>query len=244
MGAIDYQEAIAYNGGEIADGDFTREMIVRLVQEWQETHQLGVDGKCGPNTQKSITSHLPVVQPEPRLWTPWDGPLETQPRNRTEVYDMFGTPGDEGSRWFKENIVEVQGQNCFPGVPPKWYVKVHRDTEPYWREGLRRAMVSSPYKIERFGGFFYRHIQFNEKLPLSYHSWGLAGDIDRRKNKAVSFPNGDGPKPWTPEWMRIWPNGVDEQFVLAMANCGFFWGGWWRRFVDPMHFQFVGAARV
>ena len=251
--AINYNDAINYNGRQLEDGDFTRDMIVRLVEEWQRTHGLKVDGKCGPGeTQPSIQAAIPVVAPVPNIpWTPWDGPLPTQPKNRTEVYEMFGRPGDPSTPWAKKHIIEVHGANALPGVPGKWYVKIEKDIEPYAREGLRRAKVSSPYVIERCGGYVYRHSQFNPDMALSYHASGLALDFDADDNQSRRFDPSDVPKPWDQQWMKIWPRGVDEQWVLAMASCGWSWGGYWNRvgtdgmvYIDPMHVQWVGGRPV
>jgi hypothetical protein len=253
--SIDYPTAMSYNAREIQEGDFTQEMLVRIVEEWQAGHPpLAVDGKCGPKTQASITEHLPVPEPKPLPWKPWDGPLTEQPKNRAQVYEMFGNPGTTrvSSVWYVENIVEVYGANALPGVPGKWYVKIQKDVEPYAREGLRRVSLSSPYKIERCGGFVFRHSQYNDSLPLSYHAFGLALDFDSYKNGARRFEPGTNPEPWSPEWLAIWPHGVDEQFVLAMESCGWHWGGRWTRpsridgkiFIDPMHFYWVGGAVV
>jgi hypothetical protein len=243
---IDYAEAVAYNGREIDQGDFTPRMIARLVEEWQKDRPpLKIDGKCGEKTQESILLDMPSPEAKGHDWKPWDGPLERQPRNRTEVYELFGTPGPEGSSWYKQNVIEVQGRNALPGVPPKWYVKLHEDVEPYAREGLRRAQISSSYEIERCGGFNYRHAQYDETKPLSYHSWGIAIDIDPGRNYAKRFKKPDcAPVPWSPEWTDIWPHGLDEPFVRAMESCGWSWGGWWKNFCDPMHLEFVGKHSV
>jgi hypothetical protein len=248
---INYDDAVNYNGREIADGDFSREMIVRLVEAWQVSNKLTVDGKCGSTTQASILATIPPPAVVSGGWAPWDGPLAKQPANRTEVYAMFGTPGDEKSEWARQNIIEVQGVKAWPGVPGKWYVKIHKDVEPYAREGLRRAAASSPYVIERCGGYVYRFAQFNPKFGLSYHASGLALDFDDNRNGARRIAPKDLPKPWSPEWMKIWPKGVDEQFVLAMASCGWHWGGYWNLpgrdglvFVDNMHFDWVGKYPV
>ncbi|MBT8453023.1 MAG: M15 family metallopeptidase [Deltaproteobacteria bacterium] len=246
MSRIDYPEAISYNGRQLEEGDFSREMIARLVEEWQATHPpLKIDGCCGPKTQASIYSEIPPRRvPEKYCWDPWDGPMEEQPRNRAGVYQIFGTPGDASSAWAKQHIVESHGSQAFPGVPPKWYVKIHREVEPYAREGLRRANLSSPYRIDRCGGYVYRRVQYDEANPLSYHASGIALDFDSNRNYAKRFPEGDGPQPWSPKWMKIWPHGIDEPFVRAMSSCGWSWGGWWRYFVDPMHFEWVGDADV
>lgn len=248
---VDYVLAVNYNGRQIEEGEFTRQMLVRLVEEWQKGHGLTADGMCGPHTQTSIAAEIPPDPAVPGPWAPWDGPLNYQPKNRAEVYAMFGAPGNEESAWAKANIIECQGQRCLPGVPPIWYVKIFGQVEPYAREGLRRASISSTYVIERCGGYVFRHMQYDATKPLSYHASGLALDFDPSRNAAKRIRAADLPTPFSAEWKRLWPAGVDEQFVLAMESCGWRWGGRWTLpdkdgyvFVDPMHFEWVGGGPV
>jgi hypothetical protein len=243
--------AEAYNQARIDDGTLTIEEITEMVRYWQEGHDLEADGKCGPVTQSTIEAVL-APQVAPTVWTPWNGPLENQPTNRSEVYAMFGSPGGVklDLDWKKRNIIELHQKygTRLPGVPSKWYVQVHRLIEPYLREGLRRAMVAAPeYKIERIGSFNFRHLRHDPKRPLSMHSWGIAVDIDPQWNFSKTFPKGKAPKAWSPEYMAIWPNGVPRAFVEAMTSCGFAWGSDWdedgatddHTYLDPMHFEWI-----
>ena len=43
-----------YNEAQSEGGHFTSEMITHLVEHWQESNGLTVDGYCGPKTQQSI----------------------------------------------------------------------------------------------------------------------------------------------------------------------------------------------
>jgi len=47
-----------YNKRQMDQGDFTQVMIAKLVEFWQSTHSLEVDGKCGPNSQESIVAEI------------------------------------------------------------------------------------------------------------------------------------------------------------------------------------------
>jgi hypothetical protein len=245
--------AESYNEKQLADGNLTWEQITALGKLWQAIHGLAADGYIGPNTQASIQA---AITPPPHVpdadWELWDGPLIRQPKNRTEVYSLFGNPGTGtvNALWKAQNIRELHGVDRLPGVPDKWYVKLHKDVEPYAREGLRRCQISSTYEIARFGGFVFRHIRHDPDRPLSYHSWGIAFDVDADLNFSRRFSKGASPKPWSPEWMAIWPRGVDEEFVNALASCGFRWGGDWdgdrdagdHTYIDPMHFEWVGRT--
>lgn len=182
----------------------------------------------------------------PEKWPPFDGPLEAQPKNRTEVYQMFGDPGTGkvDPSWQKVSIAELHGEKAFPGVPANWYFQINTLVEPYAREAFRRAKLASPYIIKRAASFVFRHQRYDSKMPLSYHSWGIAIDIDADVNFVKQFAPGKYPTPWSPEWMKIWPKGVDKAFVDAMESCGWHWGGYWMTFCDPQHFEFVGQTKV
>lgn len=239
--------AESYNEKQLADGNLTWEMITELGKLWQREHGLAVDGYIGPNTQASIAAAMAPPPYEPgAIWPYWDGPLSKQPKNRTEVYEMFGDPGTGSADavWAARNIVELYGPTRLPGAPEWQYVKLHRLIEPYAREGLRRAQISSKYVIDRLGGYVFRHQRYDSSRPLSYHSWGIAMDVDSDRNFVRQFPPGMKPAPWSAEWMAIWPRGVDEGFVKALKSCGFRWGGDWATFVDPMHFEWLGSVPV
>ena len=265
------QEAIAYNDREAADGDYTKKHQVRLIQFWQEHHDLLNDGWCGPFTQKSIDNSIlvdwqqkvvdilengPGYDSKTGLWLPWDGPEERQPRTYKEAIDFFGSPETrKGSdvlskAWYKANIIECHKKlgNQLPGVPDKWWVKIHRRCEPYLREGLRRALLTSPYRIQRCGGFVFRHIRNDPDKDLSMHALGAAIDFDPEWNHARQYRKGEKvPKAWSPEWVRLWPKGVDAKFVQAMGSCGWAWGSDWDEdgrtddhlWQDPMHKEWI-----
>jgi hypothetical protein len=148
-------------------------------------------------------------------------------------------------RWVRENIITVRD---LPGVPRKWYVKVHRLAEPYVREALRRAMVVAPeYKLERFGCWVFRHIRHDPARPLSMHSWGIALDQNPATNFARTFKRGTAPAAWSDEYNAIWPDGVPRAWVEVVQSVGFAWGSDWdedsvstdHTYLDSMHFELV-----
>jgi len=240
---IDFAKAVAYNIKQISDGDFTLEMIAALVAAWQTDHGLDADGACGPATQASISTLIDDrAAAPPKKWPTFDGPLVAVPKDRKEVYKVFGDPGVGAvdGAWEKANILTTRD---LPGIPSKWYFQCHKLVEPYMREGLRRAALASPaYKIIRAASFVFRHQRHDPSRPLSYHAWGIAIDIDSDLNFSKSFTAGKAPKPWSPEWHKIWPKGIPQPFVEAMESVGFKWGGRWPTFVDPMHWEWVGSS--
>lgn len=247
------RKAIEYNQAQLDAGAITAAHITALTYEYQTGREdLADDGKLGPLTRNALDVSY-TNDGAPDEWAPWDGPEDAQPTNRTEVYKMFGDPGryEQDKSWASANIIECHERlgNRLPGVPTKWWVKVHRTVEPYLREGLRRAQLSAPdYQIERLGGYVWRPLRHRRGNPLSIHSWGLAIDIDPHKNFSRTFPKGSGPVAWSPEYNAIWPDGLPEDFVRAMQSCGFAWGSDWdedgishdHEYYDPMHFEWVG----
>jgi hypothetical protein len=251
MTPAEFAEAVAYNKAQYDAGNLTIEMVTQFGLEWQLAREtLEPDAKLGPVTQDMAKTEMtppPPVAGED--WATWDGPMESQPKSRSQVVQIFGKPGTGhvNQAWYRENIVELQGENHVDGIPAKWYFKIHRDVEPYLREGFRRANISSDYVVVRAGGFNFRHIRKDPRRALSLHSWGIAFDLDAKVNYARYLDPKNLPVPWSPEWMKIWPKGVDKAFVDAMASCGWSWGGAWKLrdgFVDPMHFEWTGRHPV
>jgi len=172
----------------------------------------------------------------------WRGPADSYPLTYAESDAQLGA-GREGSAWYHEHVVERHHDSAFAGVPKRWYVKVHRVVEPYAEEGFRRAAERSSYRIERLGSHNYRRIRFRGHGRLSRHAGAMAFDVDPVRNFALDLSDtglDEWPQPWSPAWLELWPHGVDREFVLSMASCGFRWGGWYSRWKDPMHFEWVG----
>jgi hypothetical protein len=186
----------------------------------------------------------PLIDPAPdveaELAAKFTGPLDRFPVDRTDVYRIFGNPGTGkvDPKWFKANIVEFQGKRAIPGIPPRWYFQCHRLAEPYVREGFRRfRLTGSDYVVERVGGFNFRHQRNDPSRPLSYHSWGIAIDINSSANAGwyVKSP----PEPWSDEWTAHYPRGVPKELVRAFESVGWKWGGRWSGYCDPQHFELV-----
>jgi len=260
-------KAADYNAAEYEEDDFTPEMIVRLVQHWQQSHDLVDDGQAGPMTQKTIQSSIDAEwskAPNPAAaydqcvdgkWLPWDGPETSQPRLGEQV-GYFGQPETSpGSNvmsktWYRDNIIECHQKlgNKLPGAPANQWIKVHKMVEPYLREALRRATITCPgYAITKLGSYNFRHMQNNPSKSLSMHSFGVAFDINPPANSGQHYAKGKAPKAYSAEYMKRWPNGVPADFVQAFASCGFSWGSDWdedgrtedHTFLDPMHFEWV-----
>lgn len=255
MTSEEFKEAVEYNRKRWDAGEITLEQYTMLVYSYQLSREdLEDDAKGGTLTMGTLDNLYTETFREtaPSKWAPYDGPLDKQPTNRKTVYEMFGDPGfrAENELWKKQNIMycHKNNGNRLPGVPTKWWVAVNKAVEPYLREALRRAQIAAPdYKVERIGGYVWRPIRHKIGNPLSMHSWGIAIDINPHTNFSKTFTKGQAPEAWSPEYMKIWPNGMPREFVEAFTSCGFAWGSDWdedglthdHTYLDPMHFEWV-----
>jgi len=159
------------------------------------------------------------------------------PGNRTELYAIYGrAPKEEKHEEFQKcKMTTVKG---LPGQWNNGSGKLHVATyvEPYLKEALRRADLLGQLKgVERIGSYNHRHIRHDPNMPLSYHSWGAAVDIDptknsskyRAKNWDAKMKRGPVPPPFSKQWQELWPTGVSYSIVRIFKACGFTWGGDW-----------------
>jgi hypothetical protein len=244
---MNLDKAAAYIKSQIASGALDHKDIARLVERAQLAMGLDADGLPGPITLARLDGFFieaDLTPPPMEMPVAFDGPLERIPRNTPDLIAMLGNPakpdGSENPAWRDANIVTAHD---LPGVPPKWHFMAHRKIMPYIREGFRRAGIAAPeYVIERAAAYVFRHMRHDPNLPLSKHSWGAALDIDPALNGAATFKVGQEPVPFSPAWRVRWPQGLPQAFVEAFESVGFAWGGRWKGFVDPMHFEFVGKS--
>lgn len=66
-----------------------------------------------------------------------------------------------------------------------------------------------------------RHNRWDSTMPLSVHTWAAAIDIDPKEN-------GIGVKTNIPAWV-----------IKILQTWGAVWGGDWKSYPDPMHFQWM-----
>lgn len=238
----DLLAAMAYNVKRGLPGD---EHYALLVAFAQESAGLTVDGKMGPATSALLdrAGEAALAPPPVSLYL---GTAGDYPRNYADRERVLGTPGDERSLWYRTHVVERQGDRAFPGVPRRWYVKVHALVEPYAQEAFRRAAASSSYRIERCGSYVYRRVRKRATGRLSSHAFAAAFDVDASRNALLDEDDiGETlPVPFTAAWRELYPHGVDAAFVRAFESCGFRWGGTYHLhgldYTDPMHFEWVG----
>jgi hypothetical protein len=233
-----------YNQKQLDENAVMGGHVTQLTELWQRENDLAVDGKCGPQTLANIARRqreYDLADTDPAIPGVFDGPLARFPRNRREVYEIFGNPGGGkkvDKQFYRDNIRTFRRSMALPGVRPHRYIKIHRLAEPYIREAMRRAVEACPnYEIKKFACFNYRLSRSSNRL--SYHSWGIAFDINPDENPAIRYRSPrDKPEPFSAEWHDIRPNAMPREFVEAIKSVGCFgWGGDWRTFADDMHWE-------
>jgi hypothetical protein len=80
-------------------------------------------------------------------------------------------------------------------------------------------------------------MRHDKSMPLSFHAYGIAVDINPKDNRAIYTKKKI--EPWTTEWFNKWPNGIPQSIVRAFKAEGWSWGGDWSGYIDPMHFEYV-----
>jgi hypothetical protein len=234
-------------------GSLSRGTAVSIVRTQGEWHEIEKPQHGWVASRYIALDPAPQTDPTqaPVTFEPFDGPLSERPKNRKEVIKMFGDPTRGGlykkvvdPTWRSRDIVELHGSDAFLPVLAKSYFPIHHDIEPYAREAFVRAERAVPGYIHRAGtwGYNFRHMRHILTMPLSYHSWGIAIDVNPDDNGAHTFAKGKTPSPWSAEWRQRWPRGVPEGVVRAFESCGFAWGGRWKGYCDPMHFEWLGQT--
>ncbi len=194
-------------------GEITRAVVI----EFQKENWLEADGIVGPHTWRAL---LPDVQADT-----WD--LEV-PHSRAEVYRIFGNPRMPG---FQET------QLAFCETPPALNHVFWRQNEQFkngfWCHRLLLQPLLSVYQsiagsglawaLQSFDGCWnVRNIRGERELSM--HSWGIAVDHNAKTNPLGE--NGD----------------MHPAIVEIFKAHGFYWGGWFKKRKDFMHFEFTGRG--
>lgn len=201
----------------------------------------------------------------------FSGPIHEIPRNRTEVFQVYGKAPKDKRKLPYESAEMTVAKN----LPGRWNghkdgkgkLYMHVLVEDYFREALNRCISNGTIKyIKKIGCYNHRHQRHDQAMPLSYHSWGIAFDINPKQNNAVYTKNMSGRfQPFSREWNEYYREGVPLGLIEAFTSVGFKWGGDWGRdywkqyvaefgegynvlepktrriiqYTDPMHFELV-----
>lgn len=158
-----------------------------------------------------------------------------------QVADFYGrfryreSPTQRGAvivdaAWENANITRVDLSDLkdwplYQGVTPVKSVRLHTKVAPIFRATMEEAqaagVLADLYSYD--GAFMARHMVWNPRNPLSFHSWGVAFDVDVRGN-GYGIPHS-----------RM---DISRRFVRFMEERGWSWGGRWSP-SDGMHFEWV-----
>jgi hypothetical protein len=177
-----------------------------------------------------------IIAEKPASEPKWTCPIEI-PKTRNEVYALFGNPGvgQVDPKWERTNMVVARN---LPGTWGKGNLYCHRLAEECIRHALTLAEQRGCLKeIKVLGCFNFRHQRHDPKLPLSYHSWGIAVDINPQDNRGIYRSAEHVDPPFTGNWSQVYPSGVSKELVACFEESGFNWGGRWKEYCDPMHLQ-------
>lgn len=119
--------------------------------------------------------------------------------------------------WVKTNIVTVPG---YRGI------RVHKAVIDDVKRALDNAVArGAVLKLKDSGGFNPRLMRFDKKPQPSMHAFGLAVDLNIRD-------------------ARVKTGVQDPILVEEFKKIGWVWGGDWRTYYDPMHFEAPLKMRV
>jgi len=160
---------------------------------------------------------------------PFFGPLKAIPRNRTEVYEIYGRAEKDTNSAHK--TFPKAKMTIAENLPGSWNNNKPRlymlgFMEDYLREALSRCKRLDVLDyITRMGCYNHRHIQYDSSMPLSYHSWGAAVDINSDDNGLIYFSKKPIGPPFSKQWYAVYPKSVPFALVKAFQSVGFTWGG-------------------
>ena len=211
---------------ETFDRDVLGELIRCGARQIQKEEGLKEDGLCGPMTVSAIEERITEAQTAPQ-WHDAEPPQYQVPiPRRNAIADVYGSfrysehPDTPGAviiekAWVQKNITRVTlhtGQKVW----------IHRAVAFEMAELYEKACRLSGYTPGKVACWVARHMRWQKSRPLSRHSWGIAFDIDWHLN---GIRMTDTPLHRHPEW------------VSVFKDAGWTWGGDWRSYPDPMHFE-------
>ena len=183
------------------------------------------------------------------LMNVWEPPLESLPKNRAELYKVFGDPGKgKPDKAFQRKNLFVAENLAGEWNGGKHRLYVHKLIEPYLRQALSMTeMILGEVPIEKLGCYNFRHIRHDVANPLSDHSWASAVDFDSADNRSIwrheswqkkvsgkwrncppaQAKRGPVTLPYDRTWISTWPKGLPYEMVRCIIATGLTWGATW-----------------
>ncbi len=129
--------------------------------------------------------------------------------------------------WRRKNIARIDPK-WIPGIPGRKGVRLHTDVHEafvdLWGAWQEAGLLSN---IETWNGSYVPRFIRGSRKTLSNHAWGTAFDINARWNRIGHVPAFKGDV------------GCVRDLVGIAAEHGFYWGGWFRKRRDGMHFEYA-----
>jgi hypothetical protein len=161
------------------------------------------------------------------------------PLRDAEVVKAFGDPGPyimaDGTVspiWETRILTVIQLPATLPlsWAPPRQvtHVRCHARIAPFLEAAFQEVFTADQWQLlEDFGGCYAWRTIRRDPHHLSRHCWGIAVDLNVKKN-----PQGSPPS-------------MPAAVVGAFKAQGFEWGGLWAEpRTDGMHFEFVDVSRL
>lgn len=232
------------NSKVVIDGNFGQTTDLE-TRQYQKSKRLGADGVVGNATfAAAMKDGFSLVEDDSsdRSSANWPAvPPAAKPLSATDREKVFGRFGyvaaptasnPEAIRmtddWSKKNIVSVTIPQLVgvAGAPKSGTVQVHTALAPQFTR-LFQAWEQSGLtpRLLTWDGSWVPRFSRGSRTYLSNHSWGSAFDINVRWN-------GLGVQP-----ALVGNNGSVRELVEIAYEHGFYWGGWFSRRPDGMHFE-------
>ena len=155
------------------------------------------------------------------------------PHGITEVRRIFGDISVSAggviigpTHWESANMASVD----FPDAPHALYCNTK--VAPMIRELFRRWALVGTYELKRIGCFNPR-AKRSSPDQLSLHSWGVAIDVNADENPPLRIR--------TQSDLSLRKKSIPDEYIEVAREIGWVWGGDFRSYWDPMHFQWASG---
>lgn len=126
--------------------------------------------------------------------------------------------------WKEKYIVSVK----VPGIPNLGAMRLHKRIAPQFEAFFKAAIAKGlANKVVNYQGAFTARTITNNQSRLSNHALGTAIDINTEQNGYGAQPAARG------------AHGSLSEFADYCVDFGLYWGGWYERNKDAMHFEAV-----
>jgi len=231
------------NSSIIANGNFDVQTELE-TKSFQSKKGLVPDGVVGPKTVSVALQYGYPLMDDPTSST--DGP-NWPPRplvnslssiDREKLFGKFSyvasptQSNPEGititGDWIKNNItnVKIPQLNGIAGSPKSCIITIHKSISQQFVD-LFNAWDNAglSYLLMTWGGSWSPRFIRGSRTVLSNHAWATAFDINVQWNQLGIQPALRG------------TTGSVRELVDIAYNHGFYWGGWFQRRPDGMHFE-------